>query len=312
MHMPVHISYRSLPTPQAAASQPLPDGDEPMTGDLSVAGQGHSHGALQLSAHQAAALAELTRMLHGLDTHLSVHKELAEVLRPDCEAAAAAEAGVGATAGGGGEGPSPAGVGPQVGHSRGQVLHPHQVDGAALAAEVAAAAAQGAGAVGGGGRQQQHHPFRPDQLLAAFSAFSQVLGAVAPNLTQLAMAGEDAGEARACAARVDEGGPRGGVARQQRDGISLPSRRRATCLEGEPLLRLMSKEWVLSKLSCVSPGLVRFHLLQARPRCCSPQRAPPATPRMCCTRCRCAEGQRTVTLHTRVLPRIYRTAAPWS
>ncbi len=176
-----------------------------MGGDLTAAGQG----PLQLSAHQAAALAELTHMLRGLDTHLGVHKELAVVLRPDCEAAAAAEAGVGAAAGGragvgggGGEGPSPAGVGPQAGHSRGQVLHPHQVDGAALAAEAAAVATQGAGAgAGGGGRQQQqHHPFRPDQLLAAFSAFSQVLGAVAPNLTQLAMAGEDAGEARACGA----------------------------------------------------------------------------------------------------------------
>ncbi|EFJ41162.1 hypothetical protein VOLCADRAFT_98837 [Volvox carteri f. nagariensis] len=153
------------------------------------------------------SLAMLSSLLAGLHEHLRVHKELSEALMTD--GGAADVDGMDAAAAGSGR-PRAGGFGqppPQ------QVLHPYQIDGRVLAADVLSAASGGTdtavgptrvGGSGSGGtgleqqsqRRQQKNmlmPYGPDNIVKAFMSFASLLSSLAPHVTQLAMAGENAG-----------------------------------------------------------------------------------------------------------------------
>ncbi|GLI65881.1 hypothetical protein VaNZ11_009518 [Volvox africanus] len=152
--------------------------------------------------------AALSALLAGLDEHLRVHKELSEALMMDADGSC--------PSGNAGAGPHRVAgfVGDSVGIRYGQatsqqMLHPHQIDGKTLTTEALVAAAASAGPdagarVGNGAagfeqqsqRRQQKNmlmPYGPDNIVKAFISFASLLSSLAPHVTQLAMAGENAG-----------------------------------------------------------------------------------------------------------------------
>ncbi|KAG2489459.1 hypothetical protein HYH03_012095 [Edaphochlamys debaryana] len=197
--------------PAAAAAAACSSSGAPALPNLWGAGEAAAAEAADAQAAAeratAASAARLSALLAGLDSHLQTHEELAQVLfTGDRTKPSAVEAAPSAGAGAFGEAataaPSDA---PQP-----AMLHPHQIDGAALAAAAAAAgeeslrARSGAGASGsaagpGGASHAQQRlvapqlPYGPDNLVGAVQAFSSLLNTLAPHIKQLSMAGDNAG-----------------------------------------------------------------------------------------------------------------------
>ena len=208
----------------AAAAGRSPLADRPSGGGAAATDADATLAAA--AARQSAQLRQLAGMLSGLDGHLTDHTELAKALMTgtqgqerapkqqplqglqeavprrqlgDHSTAAAPSTGIGAGSGA---------------QQQQQVLHPHQVDGAELRAIAARAAAGLLGTststitsttIGSAGAEQQPTPPAgsrpsavsppgPDQIVLAVQLFASMLGSLAPHVSQLAMAGEAAGE----------------------------------------------------------------------------------------------------------------------
>ncbi|GLC58008.1 hypothetical protein PLESTB_001308100 [Pleodorina starrii] len=196
--------------PAAAAAAAAAAGPNGLSSDPSSQAPG-AYGSAQLQARlspgrgrpDAESLAALSSLLAGLENHLRVHVELEKALIIDTTPGVDGEPGA-ATDGVGNSSTAAAASGLLPGTAgfgqapQQQVLHPYQIDGKVLTAEVAAVAtAQDAGARGGGAGMRQSRGGRPhcsaDNIVPAFMQFHSCINAVMPHVTQLAMAGENAG-----------------------------------------------------------------------------------------------------------------------